>query len=390
MLSIRLFAMACLSACLVILPVGATEPVPSPREVSAAAMAKTLTPPLFITEDHLRMTSDNHLEIMLPHPNADGWDSSGRENWRYVIRIMRGCNEYVSSTVTRNAYPALYRTPFEIPFDDYEVQIARQTTFGPKRDLSQGTVIVGPPSGTKPSAISDDFVEIERWLLHIPRKSGGFEGSLTFHNLFPETPAKIWVGGFDIEGNPVPGTARPVLVVGQRPEVPIYGDENALFETAFQDQVSHVGLYEEDGKRLITTALTYKHVEENALTATVNEVDLINGDTVGSQFVMESRKSEAYWDGIAVTNLAALAQANVRVVLRRLADGSQVASESLGSVAPGSKTLHVISDLFTFQPDVYYTVESSGAVGTIQVLALRGSLQSSTPLLVGSSAFKTK
>jgi len=331
-----------------------------------------LTAPTFITPDHLWINENNRLEILLPNPNADGIDPTGAENIRYNIRIMIGCSEFYSTVIESSVYPRVFRLAFEVPFGDYEVNISRLTSFF-KRDESEGTVLVGP-SGTSAAAISSDFLEIDRWLLHVPKVAGGFIGRVTFNNRFPQLPATIWVAGFDSQGQLVSGTQKEVVVIGQNPVADIYGNDTALFTNAQQDQISHIGLYEPNDNRYIETSITYRSIQEGALEASASEVSFFGGSAVGRSFSMEARKSETFWDGVAVLNLAGLMPTEVSVVLRKIDDGSEIASTSLGTIDAGGKGLFVISDFFDFDPNAYYTIESDQTNRTFQVLGLRGNV----------------
>ena len=127
---------------------------------------------------------------------------------------------------------------------------------------------------------------------------------------------------------------------------------------------------------------------DDSLTATLAEQSFQTGDTVGSAFVMEARKSTAYWDGVAITNLTSPVDTQVDVVLRSLTDGQEVARSTLGSIVPGQKRLFVLSDLVPFTDNAYYTLEKQGQGGSFQVLGLRGSTVQEPALLVGSEVSK--
>lgn len=362
------------------------DTIPNPEQ----AAALTLTAPAFITEANITMNADRFIEIVLPDPNSDGLDPTGTVNFRYVIRILDGCDLIFTAIIEQAVYPYLWRSRFPLFKDDYQVQVARQTTAF-KRETSQGTVLIGP-SPTLPE-ISDNHLEIERWLMHVPRKTGGFTGQIAFNNRFPTLPSVVWVAGFDSAGNLVPGTRVPVQVLGQRPVISIYGNSSAneaLFPQSLEDQISHIGLFESNNRKFIKAAVTYESVQDNSLTATVSETAFDDGESVGKSFAMEARKSTNYWDGVAITNLSSSTVVQVDVVQRSLDDGSEVARATIGQVEPGEKRLSVVSDLLPFDDNVYYTLEQTNTGGSFQVLGLRGSNIQEPSLLVGSQVSKVK
>ncbi len=355
-----------------------------------SARALILSAPSFITEANISMNVDRIIEIFLPHPNSDGLDPTGTVNFRYIIRIMDGCEEIFVAIVEQGVYPYLWRSRFPLFNDNYQIQIARQSTQF-KKETSPGTVLVGPPPSNP--AISGNHLEIGRWLLHVPRKGGGFEGEMVFNNRFPTLPSTIWLAGFDALGNLVPNSQVPIQILGHRPVISIYGNANsgtAIYPAALEDKVSHIGLFESNNSRFIQAAITYKSIDDDSLTATVQEAVFADGEAVGKTFAMEARKSTAYWDGVAITNLSAPSPIEIDLVLRSLTDNQIIQRQSLGSVAPGEKKLHVISDLVPFDDNAYYTLEQTSEGGTFQVLGLRGSNMQDPPLLVGSPLSKVQ
>lgn len=365
------------------------------RGVRTSEHLRNLSPtaPTFIDEQNVWVDAQNRLRILCPHPNSDGLDPSGEARLEYVIRIMRDCTEYYSTSISKSLYPYIFSLSFEIPFDDYSIIMARRTGVGKKKATSPGTVIIGPTSGSSASSIPSNCVEIDRWLLHVPKVSGGFTGRVAFNNRFPELPARVWVAGFDASGNIIEGTQTPLIVVGQKPEIGIYGSTaagEALFNQGLQDQISHIAIMEENQSRLVDLSITYQNLDPTSLTATVEETDLRDGTSVGSQFILEARKSAEYWDGVAVLNLTQVQSSVVQAVFRSASDHHELARIDLGQVGAGEKALFVLSDLFAFRKDAYYTLETTDPTQKIQVLGLRGSSGADSPLLVGSSVFKSK
>lgn len=355
-----------------------------------------LTAPAFVDESHVGVTENGKLQISLPHPNADGWDRLGMSALRYRVDLVQGCDTLFSQEVAAGQYPYSFTVPYDLPQEDYEVHVRRISGLLNKdgESVSQGTVIVGPPATQGGGEIPSSAQEIQRWLLHVPRIQGGFKGTLVFSNLFPETPAKVWLAGFDVKGNLIDETRVPLLIMGPRAEIPIYPTNagmEALFSAELIDQVSHLGVYEEGGNHWVTTSLTYQHVSDpDALSATVEEVDLTTGTVIGSSFTVEARKSTAFWDGVAILNLAADHDARVTVVQRDGVTGNERARHEIGSIAAGEKVTAVLSDGFSFCADCYYTVETDQSQNTVELLGLRGSLNLEKPLLVKTQTQKIR
>lgn len=354
-----------------------------------------LTAPYFIDESDVRVTPDLTLELTLEDPNADGWDRFGQTSLLYEVRLVQDCELVFSADVSASQYPARFELDTEIPEGDYEIHVLRKTQLTKNGDqVSSGTVIVGPPAEAPLTQINADFLEIDRWIMHVPKISGGFSGTLVFQNAFPELPAKIWVAGFNHEGSLVTGSVCALIVVGARAELPVYAAEGvsqALFDPALTDEVSHLGLYEESGTHQLDVAITYQNIASpEALTATLGETELSDGTALGAQLLVEARDSPAYWDGLAILNLVMDREVSVTVVQRESANGTMRGSVPLGTVESGEKKLIVISDWFTFCPDCYYTVETAAPNQLVEVLGLRGSLVSDPAVLVQSQVRKVK
>lgn len=354
-----------------------------------AEKAAAFSAPTFISEQNVWIGEDNRLQILLPDPNSDGFDAEGKSSYQYRVSILNGCDLYYTTTVRRSSWPTLWKNFFAIPFDDYRLSISREQALGKQAPpSSQGTVLLGPRGGNVglPKAPS----EWKRWLLHVPRLGGGFEGTITFHNRFPDQPATLYCQGYDSSGKPVPGSQKSLVVIGRNPTLVVYqaSAKAALFEASITDQVSHLAWLEPSGRRLVDVSISYRSTMDDALSASVAETDLNKGLQSGLVFNLEARKSGNYWDGIAVLNLSSNQSTQVQARLLRLGSEEEIASLDLGSLEPGGKMLRVLSDAFPVTPDTFYTIEASPA--QVQVLGLRGSLEASPPLLVGSQVFKSK
>lgn len=354
----------------------------------------SVTPPApdFITATDLWIGDGNRVFMRLPHPNADGWDGSNRLLMSYRVAMVQDCEVLFEGDVQASNFPAVYSFPIRTPDEPYEVEVYRRVHDVKRDSVSSPTVIVGPAVTGDPSVIPSDFWELKRWVLHVPKVGGGFQGKLVLNNRFPSVPSEIWIAGFDVAGRYLEGTQKKLVVIGPLGTIPIYpydGESQSVFEAALTDSVSHIGLFEVGGARHVHVSISYKQFDnEDAFPAAVEETDLDTGLNAGSVFTVEGRRGTGFWDGVAVLNLRAALAQDVDIVYRELNSGDELGRITLDSIQPGHKKLAVLSDLFPYREDTYYTVESKSPGATIQVLGLRGSY--ATPILVGSSVHKMK
>ncbi|MCB1052173.1 MAG: hypothetical protein H6510_06395 [Acidobacteria bacterium] len=373
---------------------GLSDPITATATtLSAEESNGYLSPPTFVTEQ-LIWAEKGRVRLVLPNPNSDGWDRFGNADLAYQVRMtLKDCDAdpLYDGIVTSNKWPKLLVIPVPIPATEYEVQVRRTLANSKGGGTSKGTVLVGP-SNDNTTQISTTLTDVKRWLLHVPRKSGGFEGTLVLNNRFPDLPAVIWVAGYDANGQYVPGSTTSLLVVGSRAEIPIYpvsGSSISLYSGSMTDLVSHIGLFEEYNRHTLETAVTYrKSGDPEGLTATVQESDFSKGDPIGAFFTIEGRTAPDFWDGVAVLNLAGNSTTEVIVKQRHNGDDSVLAEMSLGNVLPGQKRLSVLSDQFPLCTDCYYTLEAKDPKKTFQVLGLRGTLTTESSVLVESKSFK--
>lgn len=362
---------------------------------SANAANGLLTAPTFINERNVWVGEDLRIRVLLTDPNSDGWAQAQETPLVYVIRLVQDCEVTFEVELNPSTYPVAYEIPRGIPLDPYEIHVLRKTR-GTTKDGEQestGSVIVGPPRDSGPTVISTNFTEIQRWVLHVPKRAGGFQGWLTFQNRFPTLPSTLWVAGFDASGAYINGTARPLQILGLRAEIPIYatqGGKASLFSENMTDQVSHIGLMEQGNLKNLRVSITYQNISDpDALTASLLESDFASGEALGSSFTMEARKSENFWDGAAILNLSGNQSAQVEIVQRKHQGDVEMGRASLGTIAPGQKSLTVISDLFGFCGDCYYNIEAADPKAKVSILGLRGSLVG-TAVLVGSEVQKKR
>ncbi|MCB1050897.1 MAG: hypothetical protein H6510_02360 [Acidobacteria bacterium] len=344
--------------------------------------------PIFLGKSNVVLNEQGRIELFLPDPNSDGWDMQNRNDLAYRLQFYVGCDLVHQEDLVYSSYPQVVTIPTFPPTQPYQVYLSRfQVGNGVQKDgpASGSVIISSPTSASSATAISTNFQDVDRFLLHIPKLGGGFRGTLSFTNRFPDLPAVIWVCGFDVDGNYVEGTRKSVTVIGSLATINVYAEagKSGLFGAGLVDQVAYLGLRENANRHLVNTSITYQNISSaQAFPATLNEVDFDAGLAVGSAFAIDGRKSANYWDGMAITNLSSDLAPDVYVVYRRTSDGQELARHQLGAIAPGEKLLAVASDFFTFQNDTYYTVETDDLTKTFQVLGLRGSNEQA--LLVGS------
>jgi hypothetical protein len=137
--------------------------------------------------------------------------------------------------------------------------------------------------------------------------------------------------------------------------------------SAFEDQVSHVGIYA--GKAPVSVALRYTSID-SAYGAWTPEIDFRKGQAVGNRFEMEASTTAAYADGVAILNLRSAIDADVWVAQRKRDTDELIAESQLGDLAPGHKLLTVLSGLFEPSEGTKYTIEARNEGATIQVVGL--------------------
>jgi hypothetical protein len=346
-----------------------------------------LAPPSFIQENQLGISSRNRLEILFTDPNSDGWDRFGSTSLAYFLSIRQDCETLYETTISGMEWPLRFEVPIELPASSYLVEISRGTPGQKAGPRSSGTVLVGPSAGSGSQTVPTTADKLNRWLLHIPKISGGFLGELLLENRFPDLPATVYLVAFDAEGNRV-GGVQNLILVGQSASKAIYNQSGAsgIFGDEFKDKISHLALWEPGNKRVVTGFVRYKSAAASQpLPAAVREQDLESGALVANQFTVEARSSASYWDGVAITNLRGSATATISASLREMSTDREIAFKNLGSLQPGRKMLSVLTSQFPFQANTYYSIESNAP---IQVVGLRGNL--SNTLMVESEVVRKK
>ena len=114
------------------------------------------------------------MECLFPDPSADG----AVGDLGYEITLVSGCDPVSDPLLIANVSWPFVVTTQDVPAD-ITVQIQRVL-------LENGEIVqrsklwtVTPPQQTAGNAL------LKRWLLHVPRPEGGFDGLLRLHNSHP-------------------------------------------------------------------------------------------------------------------------------------------------------------------------------------------------------------
>jgi len=339
-----------------------------------------ITPPNFVESGQVTLDEDNLLTISLQHPNLDGWDSTNNMQISYVIGLVSEGLPLSSEFVVDDGIS--FPTQFELgtaPDTAYYVSIRRQVVgegYEDSDQLSESVLLPGPQRAVG-QQIGSSYSQINRWLLHLPRKAGGFDGSVGFTNRFPTLPQTIQVIGFDASGQPFPGAVVNHVIVGRRMDMVLYGDENAVFPIDLQDQISHVGLFEPNDDRQLAISLSYVNLASQSVSTSM-EVDLTEGLN-GSEFMLvpsSALSDSAKWDGLALMNLRSDTTTIVHLDQAVQTSGGEsiVASAYLGAIEPGGKLLYLIDGTaFSDVEGQYFLIRTETADQKIQAIALNGS-----------------
>jgi len=337
--------------------------------------ALVLTAPVFIRESTFYLDVNGDFIAQLPSPNSDGIETSGLVPLEWELSLELGCTTVFGPiTVQSPTWPVtLTIGSDQLPTAAYRVSLARQTVNEPQY-VSPTVMRNGPvTSYTEPGVLFN----YSRWLMHMPRKVGGFDGVIKLLNLDPNLPKSIVLIGFDNRGNQLGESARQryELEAGEQLFVSLYGAApNDLFsDPTLLDKVSHVAIWDPTNQ----TEVGLKYVSaKSGFGVWVDEIRISEGQENGQLFRMNSGiPSVSFYDGVAILNLKVTESVNVHVW--RFDDAGNAQGEvELGSIAPGGKLLSVLSYEFeTFLPNPNYFIQAQSQTGeaSIQVLGLTGS-----------------
>ena len=339
-------------------------------EVNHGAETYGIQPPHFISHENFWLDDMGHLQSWFPDPNSDGaGPEGGPVPTYYNVSVRQNCVEYFQFSVyleNGDAWPQTFTLPGNfLPPGAYQIAVARYSGTGSESDNRSDEVVITGPTGLPvdegpPVAVA----AFNRWLLHVPKRSGGFGGRFKIENLAPQANLPLYLVGFDSSGQFLKAETMSMLA-SQTAYFDLYG-ELGLF-SGFEDQVSHIGIY--DPADIIKVSLRFSGLESQ-FGAWVEETDFRKGNATGATFDLEGRGSESFQDGLAVLNLTTNLPIRVFLVHRDSATNLHLEEVDLGELAPGAKMLHVASDYFDFRPDSKYTVETRDPSHQVQVMGM--------------------
>jgi len=335
------------------------------RDYSGCDFEPVPDAPTYIDESNFFIDVDGSLVCIFPDPNSDGSNLDGLDNFSYLTYILVDCQVVsgpllVGQSSGNDTWPqVVVLGSQELPNQPFTIRVSRlyegQTTSeAPSVDI-QGPE---PPDDTVPTS----FRGYNRWLLHMPRLSGGFEGLFRLINANP-LPAEVTLAGFDETGN----LLKVVQLMVPEREImyqTLYG--SGLF-AEFTDRISHVGIYEPT--QLTDVWFLYQNTNSR-YNSWVPETRLDEGLSTGSTLEMESRADDRYSDGVVILNLSNSISTQPFAVQRDRSSGALLNEVQLGVIPPGGKQRVILSDLFPFQANTVYRFETRDSRQTIQALGL--------------------
>lgn len=329
-----------------------------------------LTPPLFLDESNLWLSSSGDLQITFPDPNSDGFDVSGDADFSYLFTIEKlGDPAYGPQEVTADVWPTVVTVTRDfVPEPPYFLGVSRRTNFVNQGNyFSEAKLINNPVEPTFPF----ELWSFRRWLLHLPKIVGGFEGVIELVNTNLSAASELFLVGFDAEGNRLVTTTVD-LTAGETRTFELYSEapDGIFGASELIDQISHLAIFEQIPKTRVS--LQYVSVK-SGFGVWVNEANLDRQLVNGREFVLSGVAPDTgYWDGVAVSNLSSRRAAAIDVT-RLDANGEPAGQLSLGTLEPGQKLLAVLSDRFEpFATGVSYRITSREGTAEIQVLGLSG------------------
>ena len=340
------------------------ETVGDTRDYSGCLNQPTPEPPVFIDSGNFTLDENGNLICIYPDPNSDGSNVDGLDDLGYMVSIWVDCQIVhgpvpVFQNDAQDPWPKVLTLDSNmVPDQPYQIRVSRAYGGQTAADVSY-TEIQGPQSTQ--STIPTNARSYERWLLHIPRVVSGFQATLRIDNIYP-LDSEVSLAGFDENGNLL--RVEQLNVAGRdKVYVEIYG--SGLFQE-HQDLISHIGIFE--SFPLTEVWLQYRHTT-SGFGSWVQEVDLAEGNTSATALEVEGRSDTRYEDGVALLNLAATQSAQPWVVQVSKTNGTTLAEVQLNPVPPGGKIRVVLSNLFPFQNDTVYRLETRNSQ-TIQAMGL--------------------
>ena len=324
---------------------------------------------MYLSRSDFRILENGDLEGLYPNPNSDGIDPDGSSGLSYQWSLEKNGTTVAGPTaVAGDSWPAAATIAADqVPEYPFFIEVARVAG-----DQSASVKILAPRAGQTDPGVLRAY---RRWLIHVPRQAGGFDGRLRFTNHHPSRTAQVLCVGFSLSGQRL---VEEVVSVAPSSEgtrtLYAQGDSGIFASPEFLDQVSHIAVWED--QPLARVSLEYVS-RASGFGVWTDEYDFDVEPVVGARFRLSGgAPNENYWDGMAIANLTSGVAAEVRI-RRFAADGSAAGEVSLGTLLPGEKRLSVVNFEFDdFLPRATFEIEALGATGaeSIQILGLSGIL----------------
>ena len=333
-------------------------------QVEAQLTLAALTAPDFIKQDNYWLGDSGQLVCFYPDPGLDGAPG----DLTYRVSFYVAC-ELAFAPVIVDAgmgWPATLELDASLlPTGDYQIGVRRVPAENTELETAE-SLNNGPRAFAAPVAESGPE-SFSRWLMHIPKLAGGFASEIKIVNRNPSSGATLALWAFDQDGALLAVEERQVAASATNYHG-IYAGQDPLFVN-YTDAISHIALFERGN----ATRASLRYISKSSgFGAWTEEVDLSEGEALSSGFAIEARGAEAFADGLAVLNLLNSDELEARA-LQIDRDGNSLSEASLGTIPPGGKRLFVLSDLFPFQLDATYRIESlNGESFQIVALAFSG------------------
>ncbi len=328
----------------------------------------TLTPPLFCQNAHFWRNGDGSLDGLLPDPDSDGLDGAAAHGLGYRLSlIVDGAIAHGPDTVSGPWPKQVHIAANAVPSAPYAIAIART---GTGLEESEPISLPGPAAAASDPGVLRHY---RHWLIHAPRKAGGFSAVVRLVNENPNEAIDALLVGFAVDGREL-ATETIHLSAGQRRDLDLYGAGlNGIFvQPELLDQISHIAIWDAQG--VARGSLRYI-ADLTGFGVWTQALDLSRELVSGRRFHLDgSSPNTGYYDGVAVLNLSA--SVTPRILVHRFNEsGSTAGTVDLGTLAPGSKRLNALSFAFPdYEPNASYEIEvmSDNASARVQIFALSG------------------
>lgn len=327
------------SKCLTCNACGTQSPKPTPTTPVQPA-----TPPTFIDIPDFGWDSENNLICLLPSPNRDGLCPEGS----YIV-TLRERNILITGMdqmpVQSDHWPVVFRIPGTNLPAVFTIAVRRLCG----TSLSEEWILTAPRRPTR--SVEPAANELDRFLLHVPKRSGGFAGVVRIVNRNPDSGSTADLFAYS-EAGLLLGKASVSMNSDETRYLTLY-EPGGLFAD-LTDQISHIGI--RDGSNALRVMLGYKALN-SGYTVWHNEDAILDGGVTGAIQLVEANGQETSAEGVAVLNLNNDHEIQITVKLVSTS-GQTLANASLGTLEPGAKKLAVLSSLFQRQEGTRYQLET--------------------------------